>query len=84
MGTLGATQAQKPMGYNPALQKSLELVFDKLGQARAGLLFDLSQEGLDVFLDELDQRGLFGPPGAGLIAAPVAAVLIFPAQLTHA
>jgi hypothetical protein len=33
LGAVPTSQAQKPMGQNSALQKRLELVFDKLGQA---------------------------------------------------
>ncbi len=69
--SLRSTQSNPNLGANsgkvlfrepsdPAFQKRLELVFDKLGQACSGFLFDLSQEGVDVILDHLVERGLFG------------------------
>jgi hypothetical protein len=50
MGTVGATQAQEAVGQYAALEKGIELLFDKLWQACPGLGFDLGQEGLEVFL----------------------------------
>ena len=50
------------MGQDAALQKGLELVFNKLGQAGSGLELDLGNKGLDVFLDYLVQRGLLRAP----------------------
>ena len=62
MGAVGATQAQKAVGEDTAFKKGLELGFDKLGQARAGLKLDLSQEGFKVFLYQLVEDGFFGTP----------------------
>ena len=53
MGALSTPQAQKSMRSYSAFQKCLTLVFDELGQARPGFLFDLGKEGLDVVLDDL-------------------------------
>jgi hypothetical protein len=50
------------VGEDAALEKSVELVFDELGQRRAGLRLDLGQEGVAVLLDELIQRRVFGAP----------------------
>ena len=49
-GALGAAQAQKPVREDAALEKGIELVFDKLGQGGPALGFDLRHETLDVFL----------------------------------
>ena len=62
MGTVPAAQAQKSMCEDSAFQKGLELVFDKLGPARPGFLFDLGKEGVDVVLDDLVEDGVFRPP----------------------
>ncbi|MGH8583757.1 MAG: hypothetical protein ACREWG_13450 [Gammaproteobacteria bacterium] len=50
------------MGEDAALEKGIELFFDKLGQARLRLKLDLGQEGLEVFLYELVEGRLFGTP----------------------
>ena len=60
MGALGAAQPQKSMGEDAALQKLVELVLDESGQRGAGLRLDLREEGLEVFLDQLVSRRLFG------------------------
>ena len=62
MGTVGATQAQEAVGQDAALEKGIELLFDKLWQARAGLKLDVGQEGLEVFLYQLVEGGVFGTP----------------------
>ena len=62
MGALFATQAQKTVGQNPTIEKSIELVFDKIGQTRSGLRLDLGEECLEVFLYQLIERRLFGTP----------------------
>ncbi len=49
---------------NAALQKGVELGFDELEQRRAGPLLDLGQECIEVLLDELIQRGVFGAPAS--------------------
>ena len=64
-GVLGAgptPQAQKPMGQDAALQKRVEFVFHKLGQACSSLELDLGKKCLDVSLDHLVERGLVGAP----------------------
>lgn len=43
-------------------EKGIEFVFDKLGQSRPGLTLDLGQEGLEVFLYQLVEGGVFGTP----------------------
>ena len=57
------------MGEDAALQEGLELGFDKLGQACPGLGFDLGQEGVEVFLNQLIEDGVFGTP-AFVVYAP--------------
>ena len=44
------TQTHKSVGRNAEFEKRLELVFDKLRQARSGSRFDLSEEALKLFL----------------------------------
>ena len=46
------------MGEDAALQEGVELCFDKLGQPRPGLAFDLGQEGFEVLLDQLVEDGV--------------------------
>ena len=58
---LGA-QAHKAVGKDAAFEKGVELVFDKVGSARAALSLDLCQEGLEMFLDHLIQRRFFRSP----------------------
>jgi len=48
------------MREDPTFQKRLELVLDELREAGSGFLFDLGQEGVEVVLDHLVERGLFG------------------------
>ncbi len=62
MGTLGAAQSEKPVGEDAAFEKGIELVFDKRRQARSCLDFDLRQESLELFLDQLIQDSFFGAP----------------------
>jgi hypothetical protein len=62
VGALGAAQAEKPVREDAALEKGIELVFDKLGQGGPALGFDLRHETLDVFLDQPIQDGFFGTP----------------------
>ncbi len=62
MGTVGATQAQEAVGQYAALEKGIEFVFDEIGQARSSLKLDLGQEGLEVFLNQLIEDGVFGTP----------------------
>lgn len=50
------------MGQDAALEKGIELGFDERQQARASVRCDLSQEGLEVFPDQLIQGGLFRAP----------------------
>jgi hypothetical protein len=50
------------MGAVGALQEGIELLFDKIGQARPSLKFDLGQEGSEVFLEQLVEDGIFGTP----------------------
>jgi hypothetical protein len=60
--TARAAQPHKSVGEDAALEKSVALAFDELGQRRAGLRLDLGQEGVEVLLDELIQRRVFGAP----------------------
>ncbi len=53
MGAVSATHAQKAVRQYLAFEIGLELVFDKLRQARAGLGFNLGEEGAQVFLHHL-------------------------------
>ncbi len=62
IGAVCATQAQKTVGQNTAIEKSIELVFDKLWETRPGLALDLGEEGLGMLLYQLVQRRLFGTP----------------------
>ena len=57
-----SAQAQISVGQNAAFEKSLELVFDKLRQARSGPRFDLSEEALKLFLYHLIERRFFRAP----------------------
>jgi hypothetical protein len=50
VGAVYAAQAQKSMGQDTAFEKGVELIFNKIGQARSGLALDLGKEGLGVFL----------------------------------
>ncbi|MGH8489338.1 MAG: hypothetical protein ACREXS_10880 [Gammaproteobacteria bacterium] len=52
----------RPVGEDAALEKGVELLFDKLGQSRPGLQLDLGQEGLEVFSYQLVEDGVFGTP----------------------
>ena len=50
------------MREDAAFEKVIELVFDKLGQARTGFRFNLSQEGLEMFLHQPVQCRLLRAP----------------------
>lgn len=54
--------AQKTVRQYAAFEKGLELFFDKFRQARAGLGFDLGEEGLELFLHRLIERRFLRPP----------------------
>jgi len=56
------THAQKSVRQDAAFEKSLELVCDKLQQARAGPDFDLGEEGLEMFPHQAVQDLLLRPP----------------------
>ena len=62
LGAVCAAQAQKTMSQDAALEKSFELVFDKLGQARPGFTLDLDKERLGVLLYQSVQRRLLRSP----------------------
>ena len=54
------------MRQDAAFEKGIELVFDKLRQARTGFRFDLGEEGLQLFLHHLiERRFLRVPPLVG-------------------
>jgi|GEM_PF-1943680 len=53
---------RKPWARIPHCREGIELLFDKLGQARPGLKLDLGQKGLKVFLNQLVKDGFFGAP----------------------
>jgi len=59
---VSTVHAQKTVRQNPAFENGLELVFDKLRQARAGLGLDLSEERLEVFAHQTMQDRLLRPP----------------------
>lgn len=61
MGAVSTTQAQKTMSQNATFKKGIKLIFDKIGQPRSGLRFNLCKEGLNVFLHQLIQHSLFRP-----------------------
>lgn len=66
MRAASAAHTQKTAGQYPAFEKGLELVFDKLRQARTGYSFNLGEEGLELFLHHLiERRFLRTPPLAG-------------------
>jgi len=44
------------MGENAAFEKRLELVFDKLGDTRSGVCFDLGEKRLRLVSDYLIER----------------------------
>jgi len=41
VAALATAQAQKPVRQNAAFEKGIELICDKVGQARSGLSLDL-------------------------------------------
>jgi len=49
-------------------REGAEFLFDKIGQSRPGLKLDLGQEGLEVFLYQLVERGFFGTPPFVVVA----------------
>ena len=59
---VSTVHAQKTVRQNPAFEKGLELVFDKLRQARAGPGLDLGEEGLEMFPHQAMQDRLLRPP----------------------
>src|SRR5262249_19660784 len=59
---VSTAQAQKSVGRNAAFEKGLELVFDKLRQARTSPRFNLSEEALKLFLHHLMERRFLGAP----------------------
>ena len=59
---VNAAHAQKSVRQNPAFEKALELVPDKLQQARASPRFDLSEERLQMLPHQPMQERLLGPP----------------------
>ena len=59
---VSTAHAQKSVRQNAASEKGLELVFDKLRQARAVLRLDLSEERLEVFAHQTMQDRLLRPP----------------------
>ena len=58
----GAAQPQKPMGKDAAFEKRIELVFDKLRQARHAPGFDFGEERLEVSLHQAIQGRFLRPP----------------------
>ncbi len=60
------------MGQDAAFEKGLELVFDKLGQVRPGLMLDLGKEALGVFLDQWVQNRLLRSPALVVYTALLA------------
>ena len=60
VGAFGTAQPQKPVGEDAAFKKRVELVLDELRQGRAGARFDLGEECLEVFPDQLIQRAVLG------------------------
>jgi len=59
MAAIFAAQGQKTVGQNATIEEGLKLVFDKVGQARAGLGLDLGAEALEVFGYQLVEDRLF-------------------------
>ena len=59
---VSTTHAQKSVRQDAAFEKSLELVCDKLQQARVGPDFDLGEEGLEMFPHQAVQGRLLRPP----------------------
>ena len=73
MRAVRTAHAQKAMCQYAAFEKGLELVLDKLRQARTGLCFHLGDEGLQLFLHHLIERRFFRAPPlvgkGGLVAS---------------
>jgi hypothetical protein len=65
MGALGTAYSPETVGEDAALEKGLELVFDKRRQARPGLRLDLREEGLELFPHHLIQGRFFRAPPLG-------------------
>jgi hypothetical protein len=59
----------RPRSEDAAFQKGIELLFDELGPTCPGLQLDLVQEGIEVFLNQLIEGGVFGTP-AFVVYAP--------------
>ena len=62
MRAVRTAHAQKTVGQDAAFEKGLELVYDKLRQARTGFCFDPGEEGLEMFLHDLIQGCFFRAP----------------------
>ena len=60
MPAVAATQAQKAVGQDAALEEGVELVLDELRQVGAGCGLSLLEEGRGVLLHRAIQLGLFG------------------------
>ncbi|MDP2242268.1 MAG: hypothetical protein Q8K18_19185 [Burkholderiales bacterium] len=62
MAILRAAQSQETVGKDPAFEKRVELVFDKLRQARRTPGFDFGEERFEMFLHHAIQRRFLRPP----------------------
>ena len=62
MRAVRTAHAQKTVRPYAAFEIGLELVFDKLRQARTGFRFDLGEEGLELFLHHLLERRFLRAP----------------------
>ena len=58
----GTTQPQKPVGKDAAFEKRVELVFDKLRQARCTPDFGFGEEGFEMVLHQAIQDRFLRPP----------------------
>jgi hypothetical protein len=61
MGALGTTHTQEAVGQDAAFQVRRDLVLDELRQARACLRLGLGEEGLEIVLHDLVERGVLRP-----------------------
>lgn len=71
MAALAATQPQKAVGQDAALEKGIELDLDEPRQLRSGAGFGVRDEAGRVLLHQAVQRGL---PGAVVLVVDRAAV----------